>query len=203
MDPSARCQRVKHRKSAESQKGRRRRERAKKSEESEEVVKKSQGFRADAAPPATDRDLIPIRAMVFFFSAARVNRGPSMIHACRQESGISRSRALRPAVSSFVPSLLHFLALFAPQFFVPFSLLRAHSSSPRQVDSSPLVAFSCLASDGEPRTIISIGRYALSLFLGLCSPLKFALHTRARTKSAKRQPTTRKWRLVETTSACG
>lgn len=75
MDPSARCQRVKHRKSAESQKGRRRRERAKKSEESEEVVKKSQGFRADAAPPATDRDLIPIRAMVFFLAQHELTEG--------------------------------------------------------------------------------------------------------------------------------
>lgn len=85
-----------------------------------EVVKKSRRFRP-AACPATDRDLIPIRGggEVWFFSGARVNRGPSMIHARRRESGISRSRDRRSDRLYRVSSgglLVHFLAPF------PFSL---------------------------------------------------------------------------------
>lgn len=111
-----------------------------------EVVKKSRRFRP-AACPATDRDLIPIRGggEVWFFSGARVNRGPSMIHARRRESGISRSRDRRSDRLYRVSSgglLVHFLAPF------PFSLSLPLSSSS---DTPPL--FSRLAGDGEPRTI--------------------------------------------------
>lgn len=56
-DHGRRCQGVKHRRSQ-----RKKEERGK--EERREVVKKSQGWRA-AAAPTTDRDLIPIRALVF------------------------------------------------------------------------------------------------------------------------------------------
>lgn len=64
-------------------------------------------------------DLILIRAAVFW--GPRANRGPSMIHARRHESGISPSRASRsgPAVSCFfLGRLTHFLAFWPSLSFL-------------------------------------------------------------------------------------
>lgn len=120
-----------------------------------EVVKKSRRFRP-AACPATDRDLIPIRGggEVWFFSGARVNRGPSMIHARRRESGISRSRDRRSDRLYRVSSgglLVHFLAPF------PFSL---SLSLPRAI----LLRFFHAWQATENRELSALLRpYALSL----------------------------------------
>lgn len=97
-----------------------------------EVVKKSRRFRP-AACPAIDRDLIPIRGggEVWFFSGARVNRGPSMIHARRRESGISRSRDRRSDRLYRVSSgglLVHFLAPFPFSLFLSLFLERYSSA---------------------------------------------------------------------------
>lgn len=75
-------------------------------------------------------DLILIRAAVFW--GPRANRGPSMIHARRHESGISPSRASRsgPAVSCFLLGrLTHFLAFWPSLSFLSSVPLSAPSSA--------------------------------------------------------------------------
>jgi len=81
-------------------------------------------------------DLILIRAVVFW--RPRANRGPSMIHTRRHESGVSPSRASRsgPAVSYFF--LTHFLAFWPSLSFLSRPCLR-HLSPPSSLFSLPLI----------------------------------------------------------------
>lgn len=70
-----------------------------------------------------DGDLIPITE-AGFSGAARVNRGPSMIHARRRESGISRSGELHGRRRSQGPGCIGF-RFFAPgPFLSPFFATR-------------------------------------------------------------------------------
>lgn len=81
--------------------------------------KKFRAFSASSRRTNRTADLILIRGAVFWGS--RANRGSSMIHARRHESGISPSRGplsrSGPAVSCFFPrSLTHFLAFYLLRF---------------------------------------------------------------------------------------
>lgn len=102
-----------------------------------------------------------------------------MIHARRQESGISRSRASRSDRLYRVSCLfVHFLAPFPPL-------------SHRHLTLFSLLFHAWPAT--ENRELSALPRpYALSLFLGLV-----VTHTGEK-RRANRQPTTREWRPVET-----
>lgn len=115
-----------------------------------------------------------------------------MIHARRQESGISRSRASRSDRLYRVSCLfVHFLAPFPP-------LSHRHLTVPFALFFSQLLPLSllCFFMLGQRRRTENYRRYldpyALSLFLGLV-----VTHTGEK-RRANRQPTTREWRPVQT-----
>lgn len=117
-----------------------------------------------------------------------------MIHARRQESGISRSRASRSDRLYRVSCLfVHFLAPFPPlsHRHLSLSLLR----------SFPLSFFFSLSSLcffmlGQRRRTENYRRYLDRTRYRFFSAS--SLHTRAKSDAQNRQPTTREWRPVET-----
>ena len=117
-----------------------------------------------------------------------------MIHARRQESGISRSRASRSDRLYRVSCLfVHFLAPFPPlsHRHRTLSLLRSFPSQLLLFSLFSLLFHAWPAT--ENRELSALPRpYALSLFLGLV-----VTHTGEK-RRANRQPTTREWRPVET-----
>ena len=117
-----------------------------------------------------------------------------MIHARRQESGISRSRASRSDRLYRVSCLfVHFLAPFPPlsHRHLTLSLLRSFPSHLLLFSLFSLLFHAWPAT--ENRELSALPRpYALSLFLGLV-----VTHTGEK-RRANRQPTTREWRPVET-----
>lgn len=121
-----------------------------------------------------------------------------MIHARRQESGISRSRASRSDRLYRVSCLfVHFLAPFPPLSHRHLSCLSSLRPFCALFLSSFFSSLSSLLFHAWPATenreLSALPRpYALSLFLGLV-----VTHTGEK-RRANRQPTTRKWRPVET-----